>query len=58
MRKKLKINFYSDNDHKIEHTIKEFLDEMKEVRINVAEFKTFWGEIWAVCKTNKSYGKS
>ena len=58
MRKKLKINFYSDNDHKIEHTIEEFLDEMREVRINITEVKTFWGEIWAVCKTNKSYGKS
>ena len=58
MRKKLKINFYSDNDHKIEHTIQQFLDEMIEVGINVTETKTTWGEIWAVCKINKSHGKS
>ena len=58
MRKKLKINFYSDDDHKIEHTVQQFMDEMIEVGINVKETKTIWGEIWAVCKINKSHGKS
>ena len=58
MRKKLKINFFSDDDHKIEHTVDEFLTEMKEVGLKVTDIKTAWGEIWAVCETNKSYGKS
>ncbi len=58
MRKELGINYYSDNDHKIEHTIQQFLDEMVEVGIHVIEIKTIWGEIWSVCKVNNSYGKS
>ena len=58
MRKKLKINFFSDDDHKIEHTVDEFLTEMKKVGLKVTDIKTSWGEIWAVCKINKCHGKS
>ena len=58
MRKKLKINFFSDDDHKIEHTLQEFIDEMKNSGLKIIEIKIIWGEIWAVCKINKSYGKS
>ena len=58
MRKELKINYFSDNDHKIEHTLQEFIDEMKNSGLKIIEIKLIWGEIWAVCKINKSYGKS
>ena len=51
MRKKLKINYYSDNDHKIEHTIKKFSQEIKLSGLIITETHTIWGEIWAVCVT-------
>lgn len=49
LREELKINYYNDNDHKIEHKIEEFKKEMKDVRLNIDELYTKWGEIWACC---------
>ena len=58
MRKVLKINYFSDDDHKIEHTLQQFIDEMKNSGLKIIEIKIIWGEIWAICKINKNYGKS
>ena len=49
LRKELGINYYSDDDHKIEHSIKEFYDEMTASGLKIKEIKTKWGEIWAIC---------
>ena len=49
LRKELGIYFYSDYDHKIEHTIKEFQNELINVNLKSKELLTIWGEIWAEC---------
>ena len=53
MRKKLGINYYSDNDHKIEHTLIEFKKEMAKSNVEIEQLHTIWGEIWAVCKVER-----
>tara|TARA_Y100001978_G_scaffold7258_1_gene6165 strand:- start:64 stop:825 length:762 start_codon:yes stop_codon:yes gene_type:complete len=49
MRKELDIYYFSDLDHKIEHTVDEFKKEMQKSDFSVKELITIWGEIWAVC---------
>ena len=53
LRKELKIYYFSDIDHKIEHTIKQFKKEMIKSELEIREINTIWGEIWANC-TNGS----
>ena len=50
LRKELGIYFYSDLDHKIEHTVKEFKTEMNNVNLKIIELHTIWGEIWSRCE--------
>ena len=50
LRRELGVNYLSDNDHKIEHRLDEFLSEITEAGLNVKEIKTMWGEIWANCQ--------
>ncbi|MFZ4808760.1 MAG: class I SAM-dependent methyltransferase [Hyphomicrobiaceae bacterium] len=47
MRRELGVNYYSDDDHKIEHTKAEFLAEMVAAGLRPAELMTVWGEIWS-----------
>ena len=49
LRKELDIYYFSDLDHKIEHTVNEFKKEMRQSDFLVKELITIWGEIWAVC---------
>ncbi len=49
LRKELKIYYYSDEDHKIEHTIEEFKKEIKNCNLQITYMTTIWGEIWAEC---------
>lgn len=49
MRRELDINYFSDNDHKIEHTLTEFQSEINMADMEVITYQTLWGEIWAVC---------
>lgn len=49
LRKELKIYYYSDEDHKIEHTIQEFKKEIKNCNLQITYMATIWGEIWAEC---------
>lgn len=49
MRRELGVNYYSDDDHRIEHTRAEFLDEMAQADLEVRGMLTVWGEIWATC---------
>ena len=50
MRKNLEMYYFSDPDHKIEHTIEEFKSEMHQSELRITSLKTIWGEIWAVCE--------
>ena len=52
LRKKLGINYFTDNDHKIEHTLSEFEKELSLANLELLSTRTIWGEIWAVCRTN------
>jgi SAM-dependent methyltransferase len=47
MRRELGVNYYSDNDHKIEHTGDEFAQEMDKAGLKIDEIFFCWGEIWA-----------
>ncbi len=49
LRKELNVDFRSDPDHKIEHSLSEFENEINCSGLSVCEFKTLWGEIWSVC---------
>ena len=53
MRERLSINYFSDDDHKIEHTLEEFLKEIKLAGLVPNKVHTVWGEIWAVCHIKK-----
>lgn len=50
LRRRLGVNYYSDPDHKIEHTIDEFAAEIGEAGLRARELLTPWGEIWAECE--------
>ena len=50
LRKELKIYYYSDLDHKIEHTVEELKLELINVNLEIKELLTIWGEIWVQCK--------
>ena len=49
LRKELDIDYFSDKDHKIEHTLDEFEKELSLAKIKIDTITTVWGEIWASC---------
>ena len=49
LMRELGINYFSDNDHKIEHSIMEFKKEMSDSKLIIKEIETLWGEIWVNC---------
>ena len=49
LMRELGIDYFSDIDHKIEHSILEFKKEMKDSKLIIKEMKTLWGEIWVSC---------
>ena len=49
LMRELGINYFSDNDHKIEHSIVEFKKEMSDSKLIIKEMETIWGEIWVSC---------
>jgi SAM-dependent methyltransferase len=53
LRRELGVDYRSDNDHKIEHTLSEFLTEISEAGLAPLEVKTLWGEIWANCESTQ-----
>ncbi len=50
LRRDLGINYFSDDDHKIEHSLEEFHAELAKAGLHAAETFTLWGEIWADCR--------
>ena len=51
MKKELRLDYRSDSDHKIEHSLGELLCELNLADLKVAELNTIWGEIWVECLT-------
>ena len=49
-RKEIGSYYYSDPDHKIEHSLKEFKNEISLSKLKIKEVFTIWGEIWASCE--------
>ncbi|MBN2751173.1 MAG: class I SAM-dependent methyltransferase [Rhodospirillaceae bacterium] len=54
LRRELAINYFSDDDHKIEHTLTEFTNELDQAGLRIVEVTTPWGEIWATCQRKEA----
>jgi hypothetical protein len=50
LRRELGVNYFSDDDHKIEHRLEEFHAELASANFHAVEIMTLWGEIWADCR--------
>ena len=50
MRKELGIYYFSDVDHKIEHTVEQLKTDIEKAGFTIKEIITVWGEIWATCE--------
>ena len=50
LRKEIDIYYFSDEDHKIEHSLEEFKYEIGLTSLKINEIFTIWGEIWASCE--------
>ena len=50
LRLELGVDFRSDVDHKIEHTVAEFCAELTQAGLVPNELQMLWGEIWADCR--------
>jgi SAM-dependent methyltransferase len=50
LRRELGVNYFSDEDHKIEHRLEEFHAELAGANLQAVEVLTLWGEIWADCR--------
>ena len=53
MRKELGVNYYSDNDHKIEHTLIEFKKEMAKSNVEIEQLHTIWGKYGLFVRSNR-----
>ena len=49
LMKELGSEYFSDSDHKIEHSVVEFEKEMSDSKLIITEMETLWGEIWVSC---------
>lgn len=54
LRAELGISYFSDPDHKIEHRLAEFRDEVAAAGLTIVELRTLWGEIWCACSVANS----
>ncbi len=44
--KELKINYFSDEEHFIEHKKDEIIEELKSANLNINSITSIWGEFW------------
>lgn len=56
LRRELQVDYRSDADHKIEHTLAEFHAEIAAAGLVAVEVLTLWGEIWAECRRSDADG--
>ena len=54
MRKELGIYYFSDVDHKIEHTVCDLKKDLENAGFIIKETITAWGEIWTNCEYENS----
>ena len=50
-QKKLNIEYFTDDEHFIEHRVDEFKHEILKSNLKIKKLITLWGEIWCVCET-------
>ena len=50
MRKELGIYYFSDVDHKVEHTVDQLKKDLDKAGFIMQETIINWGEIWARCE--------
>ena len=50
MRKELGIYYFSDIDHKIEHTVEDLKSDLSSAGFVIKELVSIWGEIWTKCE--------
>jgi len=50
LRAELSVNYFSDSTHYIEHTLKQFEEEIVAAGLKPVEIVLRWGEIWADCR--------
>ena len=54
LRDELGISYYSDDDHKIEHRVDLFVEEVTGAGLIITEMITIWGEIWSLCDVDSN----
>ena len=52
LRKELGVNYYSDEEHYIEHKLEELEGEVEEAGLIIESQEIKWGEIWMKCGTH------
>jgi|688.fasta_scaffold514069_2 2-polyprenyl-3-methyl-5-hydroxy-6-metoxy-1,4-benzoquinol methylase len=50
LKESLGMNYFTDSDHKIEHKLIQFQNEITKSNLILTKVTTQWGEIWAVCE--------
>lgn len=54
MRKELGLPYVSDPDHRIEHSVAEFEQDVAQGGLAIVEMRLAWGEIWSLCRPVKA----
>ena len=49
LRKEIGVNYFSDEEHFIEPTVSELVEEVRAAGLEPGQTSTLWGEIWMVC---------
>lgn len=55
LRRELGVDFRSDPDHRVEHTLAQFHIELEQAGLRVRDLRTVWGEIWANCNAVQAH---
>ena len=53
MKKELGVNFFSDPEHFIEHTLAELRHEVESAGLKIQSETMIWGEIWMRCENDR-----
>ena len=49
-RKEINVDYFSDEEHFVEHTLAELNHELGQAGLNPVTVTTLWGEIWSRCE--------
>ena len=53
LRDMLGVNYFQDDDHRIEHKLRDFNEELSQANLRPIMQITLWGEIWTTCEFTK-----